>query len=75
MGLAYGLVRLILPRPPTWLAGAALGSLAMAASDYPATHLGLTEPQTWSSADWAADVLPHMAFGIVTVLAFEHIKK
>ncbi len=75
MGLAYSLVRLILPRPPTWLAGGALGTLAMIASDYPATHLGLTEPQSWSNSDWAADVVPHMAFGLVTVLAFEHIRK
>ena len=71
IGLLYGIVRLILPRPPAWLAGAALGSLAMAASDYPATRLGLTEPRDWSATDWASDVLPHMAFGVVTALAFE----
>jgi hypothetical protein len=75
MGLAYGILRLVLPRPPTWIAGGALGTLAMAASDYPATKLGLTDPTTWSSKDWAADVVPHMAYGLVTVLAFEQIKK
>ncbi|MEP7158876.1 MAG: hypothetical protein ABI797_05580, partial [Chloroflexota bacterium] len=47
IGVAYGVVRLILPRPPTWLAGAALGSLAMAASDYPSARLGVTEPRDW----------------------------
>jgi hypothetical protein len=75
IGLAYGLVRLIVPRPPTWIAGAALGSLAMAASDYPSARLGLTDPQTWSSADWVSDVVPHLAFGIVTAATFEAIKK
>lgn len=75
IGAAYGILRLVLPRPPTWLAGAALGSLAMAASDYPATRLGLTDPQTWSRADWMADVVPHMAFGVVTAATFEAIKK
>jgi hypothetical protein len=71
IGLAYGICRLFLPRPPAWLAGAALGAAAMAASDYPATRLGLTEPRDWSAVDWASDVLPHMAFGVVTALAFE----
>ena len=71
IGVAYGICRLIMPRPPAWLAGAALGAAAMAASDYPATRLGLTEPRDWSAVDWASDVLPHMAFGVVTALAFE----
>lgn len=75
IGIAYGIVRLILPRPPTWLAGAALGSLAMAASDYPSARLGVTEPRDWSATDWAADVVPHMAYGIVTALTFEAAKK
>ena len=75
IGVAYGILRLVMPRPPTWLAGAALGSLAMAASDYPATRLGLTDPQQWSGADWMADVVPHMAYGVITALTYETIKK
>lgn len=73
IGMLYGVVRLILPRPPAWLSGAALGSLAMAAADYPATHLGVTEPRDWSGTDWLADVLPHMAYGVATALAFEAV--
>ena len=75
IGLAYAIVRLVLPRPPTWLAGAMLGALAMASSDVPATRLGLTDPQTWSGADWMADVVPHMAYGVVAALTFEAIKR
>lgn len=71
IGVCYAIVRLILPTPPTWLAGTALGAAAMAASDYPATRLGLTEPRDWTATDWASDVLPHMAFGVVTAIAFE----
>lgn len=71
IGMAYGVIRLILPRPPAWLAGAALGAAAMAASDYPATRLGLTEPRDWSATDWVSDVVPHMTFGLVTAMAFE----
>jgi xanthosine utilization system XapX-like protein len=75
IGVAYGLVRLVVPKPPAWLAGALLGGLAMAASDYPSTKLGLTDPQTWTSADWLADIVPHMAFGVVTAATFDAIKK
>ena len=75
IGVAYGLIRLAVPRPPAWLAGALLGGLAMAASDYPSTRLGLTDPQTWSGADWLADIVPHMAFGVVTAATFDSIKK
>jgi hypothetical protein len=71
IGVAYGICRLIVPRAPAWMAGAAIGAAAMAASDYPATRLGLTEPRDWSATDWASDVLPHMAYGVVTALAFE----
>ena len=71
IGVCYGLARLLLPKPPTWLAGAALGAAAMAASDYPATRLGLTEPRDWTATDWASDVLPHMAFGVATAIGFE----
>ncbi len=71
IGVCYGIARLVLPKPPAWLAGAALGAAAMTASDYPATRLGLTEPRDWTATDWASDVLPHMAFGVVTAIAFE----
>ncbi len=75
IGVAYATVRLIMPRPPTWLAGAVLGGAAMAASDYPASRLGLSDPKAWSGTDWLADVAPHMAFGLVTALAFETARK
>jgi xanthosine utilization system XapX-like protein len=74
IGLAYAVARLALPRPPTWIAGAALGALAMAGVDYPATRLGLTDPQGWSGTDWAADVVPNMAYGLATAATFEAIR-
>lgn len=75
IGLGYGLARLLLPRLPLWLAGGILGSAAMAASDIPATRLGLTRPQDWTAADWAADVIPHAAYGLVTALTFDLLRE
>jgi hypothetical protein len=41
----------------------------MAAADVPLTRLGLTDPSTWSPVDWASDVIPHVAYGLVTYTA------
>jgi uncharacterized membrane protein len=30
------------------------------------TLLGLTEPRRWSATDWAADVVPHLVYGVTT---------
>lgn len=52
-----------LPRP---LGAIATGAVAMAATDVPMTALGLTDPRTWTTADWLSDVVPHLAYGAVT---------
>jgi hypothetical protein len=70
-GVAYGLARVVVPRLPLWIGAAVLGSATMAASDVPATGMGLTNPRDWSTADWLADIVPHAAYGLVTVLTFE----
>jgi hypothetical protein len=38
----------------------------MAGSNAPMTVLGITDPRTWSAADWVSDVVPHLAYGVVT---------
>jgi hypothetical protein len=53
----------------------ALGALAMAASDVPATLLGATNPKDWNATSWASDIMPHMAYGLATaavVSALDH---
>ncbi|BEP14219.1 hypothetical protein acdb102_25300 [Acidothermaceae bacterium B102] len=50
------------------------GAAAMAASDGPVAALGVSDPRTWSAADWASDVVPHLAYGAAThavLTAFE----
>lgn len=74
VGLAAGLLRPVLRRLPVPLSGALLGAGAMAATDLPMTKLGLTDPRSWSSADWLSDAVPHLAYGLVaaaTLRAFE----
>ncbi len=71
VGAAYGLVRPLLRAVPWPLAGVGLGLAAMAGSDVPAARLGVTDPTTWPASNWAADIVPHLAYGLVTALAYE----
>ncbi len=54
-----------------WCPGPVAGSLAATAgalvgSNGPMTVLGITDPRTWATKDWVSDVVPHLAYGIVT---------
>jgi hypothetical protein len=74
LGAIYGAVR---PWVRTWvplpLAGLVIGAAAMAMSDVPATRAGATDPATWGTAGWIADIVPHAIFGLVLAGTFESI--
>jgi hypothetical protein len=71
VGAAYGLIRPHLDDASVPLAGVGLGLAAMAASDIPATALGVTDPRKWSLNSWASDAVPHLAYGLVTAATCE----
>jgi hypothetical protein len=71
VGALYGLARPHLARVSLPLAGLALGAAAMAGSDLPATITGATDPRTWGASGWIADIVPHVIYGVVTVIAYE----
>ena len=54
-------------RLPGPIAALLVGGAAMAVSDGLMTALGVTDPRRWTPASWASDVVPHLAFGGVTV--------
>lgn len=39
---------------------------ALAGSNGPMVALGVSDPRTWAARDWVADVVPHLAYGLVT---------
>lgn len=45
------------------VAAVALTVAVMGASDGMMTVLGVTDPRTWEASSWAADLLPHLAYG------------
>lgn len=46
-------------------------AVAMLVGNGPMTVLRVTDPRDWSPADWAADVLPHLAYAVVAAAALE----
>ena len=40
-------------------------AVGMLVGNAPMTLLGITDPRDWSAADWAADVVPHLAYATV----------
>lgn len=53
-------------RPHAWLGAVLTGALAMTLADAPRAGLDISDPRTWSPADWTSDALPHLAYGLVT---------
>lgn len=65
-GIAASFLGPVVRRLPLPVAGVLVGGLAMAGSDIPMTRMGLTDPSSWSTSDWLADALPHLAYGVAT---------
>jgi hypothetical protein len=47
------------------------GAVGAVALGLPAAALGVTDPRRWPASGWAADVIPHMVYGLVTAVAFD----
>jgi hypothetical protein len=72
-GLLYGVLAggRRVPRP---VGAVVLTGLAMLGSSAPMTVLGLTDPRQWTASEWAADVVPHLAYGAVAAGVFDALR-
>jgi hypothetical protein len=71
VGVLAGLTRAsgFRPRP---LAGTALTTAAvLIAANGPMTVLGITDPRSWSAADWLSDLVPHVAYSTLVTAALD----
>lgn len=66
VGAVLGLAREAGYRPALFGSTLAAAAGALVGSNGPMTVLGITDPRTWSLADWASDIIPHLAYGMVT---------
>ena len=69
-GIATAAIRSAAPASPATTLVSAFG-IAMVAGNGPMTLLGITRPATWTAEDWAADVVPHLAYAAATAAALE----
>ncbi|MFD7065216.1 hypothetical protein [Streptomyces sp. NPDC059906] len=65
VGVAVSLLHGVGVRAPLWLGAAITGASAMACADIPMARLGVSDPGTWSTGEWASDVVPHLVYGLV----------
>jgi hypothetical protein len=66
VGALLGLLRRLGVRPGPLVGPALAGGLAMVGANVPLTTMGITDPRRWSGGEWLADVVPHVAYGVVT---------
>lgn len=71
VGVAYSLLQPSLAALPVPLAGLGVGLAAMAASDVPIAVSGVSDPATWGVSGWAADLGPHLVYGLVTASVYD----
>ncbi|WSM37443.1 hypothetical protein OG776_03315 [Streptomyces sp. NBC_01689] len=73
MGAVLGAARAAgwCPGRPAHYAVAAAGALV--GTNGPMTVLRVTDPRTWSAVDWVSDIVPHLAYAVVTVAVLERM--
>ncbi len=75
IGAGYSIMRPRLRRDlnPV-VTGVGVGAVAMTSTISSYSTLGVSDPRTWSPADWAADILPHLGYGLATVATLEALR-
>jgi hypothetical protein len=66
VGAVLGVARQWGWRPTGVTGGVLTTGIVLVAANGPMTVLRITDPRSWSAADWLADLLPHVAYGVVT---------
>lgn len=72
-GALLGLARAAGWRPGLLAGGVAATLGALLGSNGPMTALGVTDPRTWPASSWVADVVPHLAYGVVTAVVLDNL--
>lgn len=72
-GAALGVLRPHVPLRGALATAGTAGTLAMLVGNAPMTLLGVTDPRTWTRTDWAADVVPHAAYGLAAAAAWHRL--
>jgi drug/metabolite transporter (DMT)-like permease len=69
----YGALRDRTAPVPRTVGGVGLALAAMVGANGPATAMGVTDPREWGAEGWVSDVVPHLAYGLVTAGVYDAI--
>jgi hypothetical protein len=73
VGALVGLARAAGIRTSPSVATALVTAGVLVGTNGPMTVLGITDPRTWSAADWISDVVPHLAYGAVVATMMDAV--
>jgi len=71
VGALYGAVTSLTGRPRPAVGGLAATAAVLVGSNGPMAALGVSDPREWDANAWLSDVIPHLAYGMVTALTYE----
>jgi hypothetical protein len=71
VGALTGLARALGLRTSPLVGTGLVTAVVLVSTNGPMTVLGVTDPRTWSRADWVADVVPHLAYSAVVVTTMD----
>ena len=71
VGAVVGLLRALGYRSQPLVGTGLITAGVLVATNGPMTALGVTDPRSWSAADWISDVVPHLAYAAVVKATME----
>ena len=74
-GALYGTFRVRRGEVSVGAGGLGLTIVAMIGANLPPVAMGITDPREWGREGWMADLVPHLAYGIVTATVYDAIDR
>lgn len=75
VGSVLGVVRAAGWRLPLGRSALLVSLAAMSGSDTPMVLLGISDAREWTVADWLSDLVPHLAYGLVTAATAQALER
>ena len=73
VGAALGIARGLGWRPPVAVSTLVATAVVLVGANGPMAALGITDPRKWNLNAWVSDVVPHVAYGLVTAATLEGV--
>ena len=75
LGVLHGALDAVHVRPPAAVDVPLIAGATMLLTNGTMAAYGVTDPRTWSRADWMSDVVPHLVFGAVLYATYRAVTR